>query len=283
MLRSLRGLALAVVGGASLVLSGCLLTPGTFTSELSLRRDGSYSFTYKGDINLLGLSRLAAADAAEDEKATFEPTACHEDDGFEERKCTDEELAQQRTDWDTSREEAKKKRTQDTEMMKTMLGGIDPADPKAAEEFAARLRRQAGWRTVVDKGNGKFDVDFAISGRLDHDFIFPTVERMPIVTPFVTVVRRSDRSVRVDAPAFFPGGTSSPMMGMAEAMTQAGAGGEQQAGAPALNGTFAIVTDGEILANNTDEGAAAGGAGGKRLEWKVNPRTPAAPSALIKL
>ena len=42
---------------------------------------------------------------------------------------------------------------------------------------------------------------------------------------------------------------------------------------PEIDGTFRIVTDGQILANNTDEGPQAG-AGGQVLEWRVTKRTP---------
>lgn len=42
------------------------------------------------------------------------------------------------------------------------------------------------------------------------------------------------------------------------------------------------MTDGEILANNTDEGPAAV-AGGRALEWDVTRRTQSPPMALIKL
>jgi hypothetical protein len=49
-----------------------------------------------------------------------------------------------------------------------------------------------------------------------------------------------------------------------------------------MDGVFRIVTDGEILANNTDEGPRAG-TGGKILEWRVTTRTRAAPMALVRL
>ena len=51
---------------------------------------------------------------------------------------------------------------------------------------------------------------------------------------------------------------------------------------PEINGTFRLVTDGQILANNTDEGPHAG-PGGQVLQWTVNQRTTAAPTALVKL
>jgi len=49
-----------------------------------------------------------------------------------------------------------------------------------------------------------------------------------------------------------------------------------------MEDTFTIVTDGRVLANNTDEGPSPG-ARGQVLEWKVNRRTPSAPMALIQL
>ena len=51
---------------------------------------------------------------------------------------------------------------------------------------------------------------------------------------------------------------------------------------PEMDGTFRIVTDGQILANNTDEGPRAAPEG-QVLEWRVNQRTENAPMALIRL
>jgi hypothetical protein len=52
--------------------------------------------------------------------------------------------------------------------------------------------------------------------------------------------------------------------------------------APKVDGTFTIVTDGAILANNTDEGPKAA-ATGQQLSWTINARTATAPVALIQL
>jgi hypothetical protein len=54
-------------------------------------------------------------------------------------------------------------------------------------------------------------------------------------------------------------------------------------GPPIAEGTFTLRTDGQILANNTDEGPQAEGTGLSRLDWKVDARTAAPPTALIKL
>ena len=51
---------------------------------------------------------------------------------------------------------------------------------------------------------------------------------------------------------------------------------------PQVDGQFTITTDGAILANNTDDGPQADTTG-QRLTWAVNLRTPAAPTALIRM
>jgi len=271
--RKTAGLWLAL---GCLWLAGCMLLPGKFGSEMTVRSDGTFAFSYQGDIHLVALSKLADEAKSQGE---FAPSTCYDDDTGEERPCTEDELASQRADWEQAKAAGSAKAKEEAETMKALLGGIDPTDPKAAEEFAVRLRRQAGWRSVIDKGDGRFEVDFAIAGRLDHDFSFPTIERMPIVSPFVTAIRRADGTVRVEAPAFAAGAKGAPMMGMLGAMAQAD---PKLQGLPQLDGTFTLVTDGEILANNTDEGPQTGTTG-KRLSWRVDARTAAPPSALIKL
>ena len=261
---------------ACLLVAGCFLLPGKFGSELTLKRDGTFAFSYRGDVHVLALTKMAQEDFADDAK--FEPQACYDDNTGDERECSADEVSAQRSEWETQQEAARAKRKEDAEMMAKMLGGIDPADPRAAEELAERMRKQAGWRSVTYAGDGKFVVDFAISGRLDHDFSFPTVEKMPVATPFVAVFRRADGSVRVDAPSFAANSSGGPMAGMASGMA-----GKQAEGIPLLDGTFTVVTDGEILANNTDDGPQAGAVGFKRLTWKVTPRTTSPPTALIKL
>lgn len=260
-----------------LLATGCFLLPGKFGSELTLNRDGTFAFAYKGDIHVLALSKMAQNEMGGGAK--FEPQPCYDDQSGEERTCSAAEVSVQRSDWEASQKETKSKRKDEAEQMQRLLGGLDPADPRAAEELAERMRKQTGWRSVTYAGDGKYVVDFAISGRLDHDFAFPTVEKLPFITPFVAVFRRADGSVRVDAPAFSGSANGGPLAGMAAGMTDK----DKAQGFPVLDGTFAVLTDGEILANNTEDGPKAGPAGRKRLDWKVNHRTTTAPTALIKL
>lgn len=280
-----------------LVLAGCMVLPGHFTSDLALRRDGTFTFHYKGEIILAALAQGAKGAKGEElPPEPFEQQPCTDPQTDETHDCSAAEIAQQRAKWNDEQKERKASKAQEDaqnrKMMQSMMGGIDPDDPKAAEAFAQRLARQQGFASVVSRGQGKFEVDYSISGRLDHDFTFPTIERLPMVMPFVSLIRRADGSVRVDAPAFSTAAANPVMPGLG---AMAGAMGEMKMGSkpgakpgaggpPIAEGTFTLRTDGQILANNTDEGPQAEAASGlTRLDWKVDARTATAPTALIKL
>lgn len=291
--------AVAALGAVAvlLVLAGCMVLPGRFASDLALRRDGTFTFHYKGEIILAALaqgSKAAKAEASPTEP--FEQQPCTDPQTDEAHDCSAAEIAQQRAKWNDEQKARKTSKAnedvQNRKMMQAFMGGIDPDDPKAAEAFAQRLARQQGYASVVSKGAGKFEVDYTATGRLDHDFTFPTIERLQMVMPFVSVIRRADGSVRVDAPAFSTAAANPVMPGLG---AMAGAmGGLKSAdksgtkpgsnGPPIAEGSFILRTDGQILANNTDEGPQADPASGlTRLDWKVDARTAAAPTALIKL
>lgn len=278
--RGKRFAAAALVVGLGLALSACLLLPGKFSSNLDLRKDGRFSYSYTGEIRMLALSKLAQ----DGEKKAFTPEACTGDDG-QERKCTAEELAEQKRTWDESQQAAAEKRKRDADSARAIFGGIDPSSPQAAEELAARLRRQVGWKSVAYKGDGLYLVDFAISGRLDHDFAFPTIERFPLANAFVQLSRRADGTVRIDAPGFGPASGTNPfaaMMGMGGMGGMTDASDKESAPPSPAEGTFTLTTDGAVLANNTDEGPQADPAG-QKLSWTVNLRSAGAPTALVKL
>jgi len=300
----MRSGVVAMVVALGLTLSACLLVPGKFASALDLRKGGQFAFTYRGEISMFGLAQLAAMDKSKNE---FKEQTCYDEGQTEapapkakgkkaadddamvpaipemkERPCTADEIAQQKKDWEESRKDQAERDKKEMGEMKAALGGLDPTDPKSIEEFAARLRRQAGWQVVTYKGNGLFDVDFAITGRLDHDFIFPVIEKFPTTNTFVQLIRRTDGTVRVDTPGFFAGANGNPMaqafgMGMMGKMSD-----KDMPKAPEIDGTFTITTNGQVLANNTDAGPKAV-PGGKQLDWAVNVRSAAAPTALIKL
>lgn len=270
----------AATGAAAMLLSGCFLSPGKFDAELDLRQDGRFSFQYTGQIYIMALSDLAKmADAADADE--FE-ASCVDDETYEERECTSEEVAEQRSEW----EAAQARESRESEAMMDMLGGIDPGDPEAAEELAQHLSQQHGWRSISYSGDGMFEVDYAIASRIDHDFAFPMIEQMPFANFFVVATRRQDGAVRIDAPGFANQAGSNPMQGMLMGMAGM-AGSEDQSDnnapkIPEIEGTFRIVTDAEILANNTNDGPSAV-ASGSQLTWAINKRTAAPPMALIRL
>lgn len=269
--------AAAFAAVTSLALSACILSPGTFDATLDLRRDGRFTFSYNGQIYLLALSKLA--DMSNQATEDFVASTCWDDD-FNERECTEEEIAEQRATWNVDAEQRRARAEQDAAAMRQMLGGIDPADPKAAEELAARLRRQEGWKRVDYRGDGLFEVEFSLSGTLGHDFVFPTFERFPLTNTFVVANVRQGRSVRIEAPGFTAQGAANPFQAMVAGM--ATAPDATTLPIPDMEGTFRVVTEGQILANNTDEGPRSS-PDGQVLEWKVNQRTETAPMALIQL
>jgi len=286
-LTSTRTLATALVAGLSLLLTGCFITPGKFTSELVLLEDDRFTFTYEGEIFFLGLSSLAEMGAASEE---FEAEECF-GENYETRECTAAEIAEQREVWEMNAPIRAAKAQEQAAQMSAMMGGIDTSDPQASAEVAALLSRQRGWESVVDKGDGVFDVRYSVSGVLNHDFMFPVIEDVPSTNPFVQIVLRDEGVVRVNAPGFSAQNESNPMGGMMGSM--AGLGGmaamsekssdaTEMPNVPTMEGTFTIVTNGQIKANNTDEGASTT-ARGQELVWQISPRSKAAPTALIDL
>jgi hypothetical protein len=270
----------AVFGAAALLgtllLAACMFAPGKFDAALDVRRDGRFSFSYVGEIHVLALSQLAKAG----ESAVFTPEPCTDEASGEVRPCEAAELAEQRENWDRERQEKAARDKREAQSMKLLMGDLDMSDPRAGEDLAMRLRRQAGWRRVDYRGDGRFEVDFRIDGTLGHDFAFPTVENFPLGNAFVQLTLRSDGSLRIDAPGFGPITGGDMLRGLAGSAGASPDGGIPQL--PVTDGRFIVTTDAPILANNTDLGPREA-ATGQELEWSINQRTAAAPMALLRL
>ena len=290
--RSLRAVATAMLAGLSLLLTGCFITPGKFTSELILGPDQDFTFTYEGEIFFLGLSQLAEMGESAKE---FEPEPCFVDSSFDERECTANEIEGQRAAWEAGAEQRAAEAAQKAEQMSALLGGIDATDPEATAKFTQLLLRQKGWERVDDKGDGVFDVSYKLTGKLTHDFTFPLIEGVPSTNPFVQIFLRDGNIVRVNAPGFSAQNDDNPMgammgglagmAGMAALAPEAsGDEGEPMPNIPTIDGTFTIMTTGamDIRANNTDEGANPTPSG-ETLTWDISTRTKASPTALIDL
>lgn len=270
---------------APLLLAGCFLSPGKFTSELTLEQDGSFAFTYNGEIVFLGLSKLARMDKGTD---VFAPKSCVDEESFEERECSEGELAEQRAEWEAGADERAAKNKEEARQMASFLGGIDPTDPQANENLRQLLLRHKGWTKVESKGDGVFDIEYSVAGHLSHDLMFPVIEGAPTTNIFVQAILREGNQVRINAPGFSGDtgdGPSSGMMGGMAGLAALRGGDKGLEGLdelPRLDGTFTIRTNGVILANNTDEGASQA-EGMQVLTWNVSSQTKQPPTALIRL
>lgn len=263
-----RVLKILTVAVAPLLLLSCYLTPGKFVSALDISRDGNFVFTYKGEFILVTSQSVTGEEGTPPQ---FAPKCT--DDAGDSRACTNAETVEQKRKFDEEQTSKSQQDAKNRQEMASMLGGIDPGNEKSMEDFAARLQREVGWRKVVHRGKGVFDVDYEMRGRLDRDFVFPIFPRFNFIVPAVVVSRRDDNALLVRAPAF--GGSN----GGADA---AGPLGPLGAGGSKADGVFTLTTDADIATNNSEEGAVTVG-NRKRLEWRVTPLDHRSPEALLRL
>jgi hypothetical protein len=131
---------------------------------------------------------------------------------------------------------------------------------------------------VQYRGKGVFEVDYHLEGSAKQDFIFPALPDNDFLIPFVAMRRRSDGSVLVTAPAFTGG--SGPM-GLRAGEAATGAMKGQGPVSPA-QGRFTVVTDGEVLTNNSEDGPSPNPLG-RQVHWDVGSSSSTIPEALIRL
>jgi len=285
------------VAGAAMLLTGCLWGPGKFASDLALKKDGSFTLEYRGEIVL-------QLPPEENRGAFFAPwndkmATCYKDgravsnpfatmvesppasaspttkSGPQARPCTGAEIAKLKAEHEQRAKDASaRSRKQKEEMARAF--GLPGVDDASSREFAAKLMKYEGWRSVVYRGEGVFEVDYRFSGRATQDFLFPALPDNDLLIPFIAIRRRSDGTVLVTAPAMT--GANGPLGIRAGTAMY---GGE---GMPAsrAQGRFAISTDGEILTNNSEDGAVAR-QDGRQLVWMVGPSSKKIPEALIRL
>ena len=276
-----------VVAVTALSLTGCLWTPGKFTSELALRKSGAFVLDYRGEI-ILQLPK------DNDQPATWNSKSmvrCHrsgnvevfpaiaggmgDEDDDPVRACTAAEIAKAKTQYE--REAAKRSEQQgksNEEMAKAF--GLPGLDDESNRAFAAKLMKYEGWRSVRYRGSGVFDVDYHFEGRATQDFLFPTLPDNDLIIPFIAIRRRTDGSVLVSAPAMTGG--AGPIA------ARAGAAAAAAPGAPVskAQGRLSVITDGEIMTNNSEDGAAPH-AIGRQVHWDISPASTKIPETLIRL
>ena len=140
------------------------------------------------------------------------------------------------------------------------------------EAVAAALRKETGYRSVEYKGDGLFLIDYAITSRLTHNFIYPFNIDAEILFPFIAIELRGKDQVRVKAPAFADQGTEKRMGRM----------GKTKGKHAPMDGTFTLTTNAQILSQNTETGAQEEG-DEQVMRWKATPLTKDAPMAVLKL
>lgn len=236
---------------APLMLFGCVLTPGKFVSTMSVNADRSFSFTYKGEVIAVDL-------------------------GKEFGKGLGKSMSKEETDPDDMPSADAKSLLNDDE--KAEVGASD-VSAKASEDseaknvaIAAALSKEYGYRSARYIGKGKFEIDYAVTGTLTHNFTFPFNVDAEAVFPFVVIELRQGNLIRVKAPAFANDSSKSDK-------TVAGMGSPT---ASALNGVFTLDTDAEIVSQNNEDGAAKRGSR-KSISWKATPLTKDAPTAVLRL
>jgi hypothetical protein len=215
-----------------LALAACLFLPGKFESTLTIHADRSFTYAYKGEVVALDITG-----------AMSEATSG---------------LADNATDAGAAPDPARK--------------AAEKAKKEAEyRDIAKKVAKEAGYRSVEYRGDGVFYVDYEISGKLTHNFVFPYNQDAGMIFPFVAVELRGKDMIRVKAAGFAkPESKSGGMSGM---------GDETNA---RLDGTFTLVTDAEIVSQNNEDGAQTGGAS-KTVTWKVTPTSSDAPMAMLKV
>ena len=274
------------LAAAPLLITGCLWGPGKFQSDLTVKKDNSFVLNYRGEIVI----QLPPDEASippwsdgnahcyvgKDASYTVPPIIDPGDEVPKDRPCTKAEIAQKRVEYEKqSAERAAAKRKDSEEMAKVFgLPGLDDASNRA---FAAKLMKYAGWRSVTYRGKGVFDVNYHFEGRATQDFLFPALPDNDLIIPFIAIRRRSDGSVLVTAPALTGG--AGPLAARAGSVANSKMGDGPQSRA---EGRFTVITDGEILTNNSEDGATPH-AVGRQVHWDVGPGSSKIPETLIRL
>lgn len=246
---------IAAALAAPLLLVSCVFTPGKFTSSLAIHADRSFTFTYVGEVNAIDLESMMGKAMMEGMKAGAE-------------------------------EPAKKKKGKTAEEDEPPFDLAMTPEEKAEQDrrftkIAAELAKEAGYKTIEYRGNGVFYVDFAISGTLQHSFVYPYNPDNNVMFPWLAIELRGKDMVRVKAPGFAKqdlGGMGMPMGGpMGQGMAALGG-----ANPSPMEGTFTLTTDAEIVSQNNEEGALTDGTN-RVIAWKVDADTADAPMASLRV
>lgn len=255
---------------ACALLTGCFFTPGRFQSELDIRRDGRFIYSYVGEIVFM-VPEDHAATAWNDGMAE-----CLGQENGELRPCTEAEIASKRRSY-----EAVAKQGQEAGDDFRQLFGFNPLDTKANEQLAADLMEYPGWKRVTYTGKGTFQVEYELRGTLDRDFAFPVIPQVQMAMPFVNVTRSKADVVDISAAGLASQQLRRLMVGQAPKVDQDDPYYlSLQSKLFRSNGTFMVTTDAEITST---DGKQSRSEGLRRVEWTIDAKTSDAPQLQLRL
>lgn len=247
--------AAAVAMIAPLVLTACLFTPGKFVSSLTINKDRSFTYTYKGEVIALDPDSMGGAGGAS--AGDGEALDTLDIDNSSEAAEAGENAAEAEDYGPSPAEKAEKKAKRDQQF----------------RELAVQLAKEPGYNSVEYLGEGKFLVDYAISGVLTHNFVYPFNQDTALIFPWIAIELRGKDTVRVKAPGFAKQDAASSPMGE----MPGGSGMDSMA-----SGSFTLTTDAEIVSQNNEAGGTKQG-GKTVITWNVTPITKDAPMAVLRV
>jgi hypothetical protein len=269
---------------AAIALSSCVYIPGLFDSSLLVEADGRFEFRYKGQIHFIAAEADLVDRGGRDATWSDIMAYCYDDagnlkpvsdaQGRPDRSCTVEAVAERKAEWENRRIAQKEE-----EKAVIRLIGFNPFDEADNHRIAARLMQYEGWKSVIYRGKGLFDVDYQISGTLDRDFLFPMIPGVQIVYPFLTVRKRDNGEIVVEAAGL-------ARSGLETFIKEAGIGNEsEKSPLDWTSGTFELRTLNLSLDGNgrliptvpaqKDEPQL------RIMQWSINPESDQIPLAHI--
>lgn len=251
-----------------LALSGCFFLPGKFTAHLDLRRDGTFTYRYTGEL----LFAHPDMERFEEYRAPMETdNSCELDDpdlaGGASTACSTQNEALR------AAELAGLAARQAQAAEFASIAGYNPYDRAANEEIASHLTDYPGWKHAAYKGAGVFDVVYEILGTLDREMTFPILPQAQFSFPILTIRRTNGNRVEIEAPGMAPDRLRRQVIRIS---------GDDD-GFPLFNrarGTFTITTDAEVT--DTD-GTLQSESGLRTIGWNVDGMLTQTPRLQVSL
>ena len=151
-----------------------------------------------------------------------------------------------------------------------MMQNEDPELKRRA--IADALAKKAGYKSVQYVGKGKYVIDYAISGVLNHSFIYPYNQDAEVIFPFITVEVRNGNTVRMRAPGYANNSDTRNKNGMGAA-----GGGDGRIPRRRIHTGHRC---GDCQPEQQDGATKKGGR--SIIKWRATPVTKNAPSAVLR-